>query len=565
VIYTYVLYQDYSVYMDSQNRSLPLTHANIVRPPAAETPPSSSARTPTGNGKTFGTLTPFWRDRLFEAGLILSMFLYYVVGNPDLHLLYFSHVSLLLNQLLSLPFLLIFAALCWYRLPVAIALLPLTLPFYLLQKVVIKNIAFSIAEVALATCLVIALLHFLAGNRAKLSWSQLRERIGPFLWPILAFCLFAALSVLIAYSRRLAFRAFHEEVLAPLLYLALALAYLHTRQDLRRLLVAFFGTGLLVALLGLAQYFLFRHTLIVENGAFRVHAMYGSANSIGLFFDYVLPLGLAVLLGRVAVRSRLLALVALLIMLPVLYLTDSGGAWLAIAIAFLFVAALSVRNRRLVLVGGGVLVVVVALGLLVFHSALLHYVIDRHVNAQGQSSVTKRFYLWQSAWQMIQNSLWLGYGLDNWLCHYSRNTVCLTSIHHYWITVDPITHKLTGLRDEPDLSHPHNIFLHVWVSIGIFGLLAFVAVLGLFAWLFVRVLRYLEITRVEGYKRWRWMLVGVGAGMLAALVQGLVDSAFLEQDLAFCFWMLVAALLLLRVFIGVPWRGKLAQPLVSNE
>ncbi|HYU76787.1 MAG TPA: O-antigen ligase family protein [Ktedonobacteraceae bacterium] len=552
--------------MNSQNSFLPLSNANIVGPEAAaETPPSSSSRTPTGNGKTFGTLTPFWHDRLFEVGLILSMFLYYVVGNPDLHILYLSHFSLLLNQLLSIPFLLVFAILCWYRLPSAIALLPLTLPFYLLQKVVIENTAFSIAEVTLGTCLIIALLHFLFGNRARLSWSQWKERIGPFLWPILAFCAFAAISIVIAYSRRIALRAFHEEVLAPLLYLALALAYLRTRQDLRRLLMALFGTGLLVALLGMAQYLLFKHTLILENGAFRVHAMYGSANSIGLFFDYVLPLGLAVLLGRVAVRSRLLALAALIIMFPVLYLTDSGGAWLAIAVAFLFVVALSMRNRRLVLIGGSVLVVVVALGLLVFHSAIIHYIIDRHVNAQGQSSVTKRFYLWQSAWQMIQHSPWLGYGLENWLCYYSRNTVCLTNIHHYWITVDPVTHQLTGLRDEPDLSHPHNIFLQIWVSMGIFGLLAFVAVLAFFTWLFVRILRYLEITRSERYEQWRWMLVGVGAGMLAALVQGLVDSSFLEQDLAFCFWMLTAALLLLRAFIGVPWRGRLARSVVANE
>ena len=231
---------------------------------------------------------------------------------------------------------------------------------------------------------------------------------------------------------------------------------------------------------------------------------------------------------------------------------------MAIAVAFLFVVALSLRNRRLVLIGGSVLIAAVLLGLLLFHTPIYHYVIDRHVNGQGQSSVVKRFYLWQSAWQMIQHSPWLGYGLDNWLCHYSRNTICPTNLYHYWITVDPATHQLTGLRGEPDLSHPHNIFLHVWVSIGIFGLLAFVATLALFAWLFIRILRYLDITRIEGYEGWRWMVIGVGAGMLAALVQGMVDSAFLEQDLAFCFWMLVAALLLLRALIGVPWRRKLA-------
>ncbi len=46
--------------------------------------------------------------------------------------------------------------------------------------------------------------------------------------------------------------------------------------------------------------------------------------------------------------------------------------------------------------------------------------------------------------------------------------------------------------------------------------------------------------------------------MLAALCQGLVDSSFLKQDLDFCFWMLVAVLLILRVLSGTPWRGKLS-------
>ena len=546
--------------MNSQNSSLPLPDVNSDSSETeTDTPSSSSAHTPSGSGRNFITLTPFWRERSFEIGLVLSMLLYYVVGNPNLHILYFSHLSLLLNQLISVPFLLIFGLLCWYRLPVAIALLPLSLPFYLLQKVVIKNAALSLAEVTLATCLVVAALHLILGNRGRLSWSHLRDRIGPFVWPALVFCVVAALSIIVAYSPRDALRAFHEEVLAPLLYLALALAYLRTRQDACRLLIALFGTGLLVALLGLAQYVFFKHTLMLENGAYRVHAVYGSANSIGLLFDYVLPLGLALLLARVSIQSRLLALVGLVIMLPVLYLTDSGGAWIAIAVAALFVIALSIRKRRLVLIGGLVTIVVVAVVLLAFHSAIYHYVIDRHVSADGQSSVTKRFYLWQSAWQMIQHSPWAGYGMDNWLCHYSRNTICPSNIHHYWITVDPAGH-LTGLRDEPDLSHPHNIFLHVWVSMGISGLLAFISVLALFYWLLARILRYLEIARVEGREQLRWMTVGIGAGMLAVLVQGMVDSAFLEQDLAFCFWMLVAALLLLRSLAGAPWRGKLQNP-----
>jgi putative inorganic carbon (HCO3(-)) transporter len=115
------------------------------------------------------------------------------------------------------------------------------------------------------------------------------------------------------------------------------------------------------------------------------------------------------------------------------------------------------------------------------------------------------------------------------------------------------------LQYEPTLSHPHNIFLHVWVSIGIFGLLAFIAVLVLFFWLFARILISLSKAKSESDPYLRWMTVGVGAAMLAALIQGQVDSSFLVQDLAFCFWMLVTSLLVLRVLTGTPWRGSLLQ------
>jgi O-antigen ligase len=113
------------------------------------------------------------------------------------------------------------------------------------------------------------------------------------------------------------------------------------------------------------------------------------------------------------------------------------------------------------------------------------------------------------------------------------------------------------MYDEPDLSHPHNIFLQVWVSIGLFGLLAFVAFLVLFYWLFATILRYLSQQQREDCEHWRWMTVGAAACMLAAIIQGLVDSSFLEPDLSFCFWLLVATLLIIRLQIGMPWQTLL--------
>jgi len=533
-----------------------------------------SDRPPTSTSGLLIGLTPFWHDRVIEVALVLSMALYYVTGNANLGTGRLFH----LNPLISLPFLLICAVLCWYRLPFAIALIPLSLPYYLQQKTMISHFSFSITEIALLTCVVVALSQFLLqlGNwRYYLSWRELRDRLGPFTLPIVVFLLMAGISVFIAFSQRVALRAYREEVLEPILYVFLAMYCLRTRQDVARLLIAMLISGLVVALIGIAQYFFFRSQLVLESdGIRRVHAMYGSANSIGLFFDYVLPIGLALLLVKAWTitsiwRSRWRIPGAIMICLPmllVLYLSQSRGAWVAIGVAFIFILALSIRNRKWLLVGGLIGILVLGAIVLIFQRPILNFFVAGHQNINGISTLTKRLFLWLSALRMIRDHLWFGVGMENWSCYYSQNTVCINPalVHHYWILQSPFTGAITGLQDEPTLSHPHNIFLHVWVSMGLFGLLAFIAVLVLFYWLFVRILISLQNKRTERESAMWWMTIGVGAAMLAGMIQGQVDNSFLAQDLSYCFWMLVTALLLLRVMAGTPWRGSLRQKKTPN-
>jgi len=217
-----------------------------------------STNPPVDKGKHFKGISLFWHDRLIEAGLILSMALYYVIGNTNLGSGYLFH----LNPLFSAPFLLLFAVLCWYRLPFAIALLPLTLPYYLLHKTIVSHYSFSLAEITLGVCLLVALLQLLLWrNRWQywLSWQELRGRLGPFIIPVLVFLVAAAFSIIIAYDKVVALRSFREEVFDPLLYVLLALYCLRSRQDVTRLLGALLGSGFLVALLGMVQFFFFKN------------------------------------------------------------------------------------------------------------------------------------------------------------------------------------------------------------------------------------------------------------------------------------------------------------------
>ncbi len=258
---------------------------------------------------------------------------------------------------------------------------------------------------------------------------------------------------------------------------------------------------------------------------------------------------------------RIVIGIALVPMLLVLYLSQSGGAWVAIACSTLFIVLLSLPNRKLFLLSCLGLLVVLLAGGFVFRHHIIDF-LNRHLSVNGVSTFTKRLYLWESALKMIRDRPLFGFGMDNWLCYYSANAVCnnpAMNLHHYWVLYIPGTHTFTGLSDEPTLSHPHNIFLHVWVSMGIFGLLAFIAVLALITRLIARILKTLQAVGGETRDHLRWMTVGVGAAILAGMIQGQVDSSFLAQDMAFCFWTLVAALLLLRVLSGTSWRKSPAK------
>ncbi|GHO45570.1 O-antigen ligase family protein [Ktedonospora formicarum] len=508
-------------------------------------------------------------DWLFGLGMVLSFGLYYVLGNTTLSFGLLNDPSLIPASLLpfiGLPFLLVFMVLAWFRFPLALALFPLTLPFYLeqdgahYQKVVLGSLHFSLAEIGVLALLVVAVAQVLMRRdvRARFSWRGVWEYAGPFVIPAVIFLLAACISVVFAYSRGSAQVALRKVVLFPLIYITLVLCFVRTHREVMNLLKGLLGVGLMIGIFGVIQYVFMQNTLMQEAGGVRIYTVYGNANNVGLLIDYTLPIGLAWLVAlKLSWRQRLLALAVCAPMLISLYLTHSLGSWLALAAAILFIGALSLPNRKALLIVGIVLLVAVGVFLAFEHERILSYIVGRHASQLGVGTAEKRIYLWQTAWKMIRVYPWFGVGLDNWLCHFSNNNVCQAAIYHFWIRHDPVTGYPTGLSDEPTLSHPHNIFLHVWVSIGIFGLIAFVAVLILFFWMLARILLRLRAMTLEERAPYRWLAVGVGASMVAALVQGQVDSAFLEQDLAYCFWTLCAALLILCSLSQTRWWGRL--------
>src|SRR5260370_7289632 len=136
--------------------------------------------------------------------------------------------------------------------------------------------------------------------------------------------------------------------------------------------------------------------------------MYGSANSIGLFFDYVLPIGFALMLvkTRSVFKTRWLRIFALALCIPlllVLYLSQSLGAWVAISVAALFIVALSLRTRKAALVSALVFVIALGAVLLIFRDPIIAFLLEHHISSFGLRTLTNRLYLCQSPLRLFDH------------------------------------------------------------------------------------------------------------------------------------------------------------------
>ena len=499
---------------------------------------------------------------LLPGGYIIALAGYYLTPWPALAWLWLA----------------LLAALTWRSPRVALALLPLSFPFWFVPKRVYGHLYFPLSEILLAVIVAVAMARaarrvFLLSSRERGPGSAVARawlaRVGP-LAALGGALLFVGMTLGLLIARRPhdALRAWRWEAVEPLVYLALAVWYLRGPRWARMTLWALVGSGLIVATLATAQ-ILGAHVTFTpvgsgerlvaylppSSGPYRATAIiYGSANSAGAWLERAAPVALAIaLLGRgLARRERLLAGAATLALLPALFWTDSRGAWLGAAaglglVALAWLAPLAVRAwegyaaadilvyrvwRWPVLVAA---VAAVAL-LWTAGSSLWGEALLRIATAGHTDTGAVRLLLWQSALHMIRDHPLLGVGPDQFLYYYDP---AYTS-HPYLIS--RVNGHATIAVYQPDLAHPHNLILDLWLSAGLLGLIGYALVVVALVHRGWRLWR-----RASGAAgataAWRRIaVVGVLGALLATLTHGMVDSAYFQPDLALAFWWGVAAL-----------------------
>jgi O-antigen ligase len=256
-----------------------------------------------------------------------------------------------------------------------------------------------------------------------------------------------------------------------------------------------------VAMVGLVQYALGRNLVAAEGGLARLQSVYFSPNNVGLYLGRVWPLLLAVAVwGRRRVFCALalvpvtLALVlsfsrgALLLGIPAALLVvcwRAGGRWRWAALAFVVIALLALIPLLRVPRFGSLLDL-------------------------QQGSTFFRLELWNSSLALIREHPWFGVGPGNFEVAYRTRYI------------------LPSAWAEPNLEHPHSIYLDHWTRLGLPGLLALVA---------IQVAFWRTIRRWNGPEA---LTLGFVGSMATLLAHGLVDNTVFFPDLAVTFFLTLA-------------------------
>jgi O-antigen ligase len=335
-------------------------------------------------------------------------------------------------------------------------------------------------------------------------------------------------------------RTYRWVIIEPVLLYFLLTDIITSKRGLMRVLDFFVAAGVFVALLGLWQFVGSSNTLNVE-GVSRVLGVYRHPNNLALYLGRVAPFAACAALFLPWGWRKALYGVACLPLFATFLLTYSRGAWVAVAAAVVLAVTIGLRwplgwvrtrttplFRRwlLAIVGVGIIA-----GMTV--TVLFPSLPDRIFNP---SSGLKRIDIWVSALKMGRDHPFFGIGLDQFLNRYQAKDPYGLN----WLYIQP--------QQEAELftSHPHNIVLDWWLSLGIMGLF----VLTWLLWRYYReAIMLAKWTAQEGASDplLRAIAVGLVASMTAFLVHGLVDNSYFLMDLALIFWLSCGALQLSRM------------------
>ncbi|MFA5927102.1 MAG: O-antigen ligase family protein [Patescibacteria group bacterium] len=369
-------------------------------------------------------------------------------------------------------------------------------PFYFFRFDLL-GVPTNIFEVAIFAAILAAIVDLVAKKR-RVNWGGI--------WPYLLL-VSVLVGAIISEDKTRAAGIAKGWFIAPILLYWLMINF-GNKSSIRKIVLAQFFAMIVIALWAILQRFEVVGLLFYQKGdpSFlqylgdtpRSFGPFESPNYLAMYLVPTIFISLSTLTFIRPIGQRLILASGLIIAIIALLLSGSRGGVIALALALLVLLVIIIGRR----LGKQASLLIAAL-----IAALSLFSIWKIAPAQDQA----RIEIYAYSVEMIQSHPFAGIGLGSF-----RDEITKLSVGNPTF----IEHGL------PFALHPHNLYLAIWLNLGLSGLLVF----GLLLWGFLRKAR-----SDNG---------GVGLfallAMVAILAHGLVDTTYFKNDLAALFWLIYA-------------------------
>lgn len=360
---------------------------------------------------------------------------------------------------------------------------------------------------------VAVLLAFLSTFYFMLSTKR-RFRFGP-LWPYL-FLAIALVAVFIAPDKEKALGIWKGWFLVPFaLYWTILQNF--KRENIGNLLPPLLLSSSIVTLLAILQHYEVLSTLFYQNGdsSFMQYLeqkrIFGISESPNYLSMYLVPVIFLLAPLQKNKSVRLLVFVFVILSSWVVLLTSSRAGFLALAVGLIAVLFLTLYFNKNFPRFVKNIILCIAL-VLVFCGTV--FVASQFSSHFARTTDQDRLKIYHYSGELLKQNYFLGIGLGA----YPEKIKTITQDDPYFQSVVL-----------PYALHPHNLYLALWLNLGLLGILSFISLIVLF---FKNIWHRLE----DGDP----VAISLLVAILTILVHGIFDTTYFKNDLSAILWLILA-------------------------
>jgi len=321
-------------------------------------------------------------------------------------------------------------------------------------------------------------------------------------------------------------------IVAPVIYLLLILANVKGTKDVYKVLDGYAFSAIVLSLWAIYE---------ASSGHYitpdaRASGPFENANYLALFIAPALLYLIFKVREMFQGRARAIsigAFCACLVLLVALIASKSYAAMIALAVAAIFY--FGVEYKSSFASRGGklfswkwVFIIFVFVGILllaVFFSDPSKWMAMFQFGERNSSSV--RLEVYSIAWGLIKGNWISGIGMGQFPALYQVNaTAILGHVPYEW-----------------NMLHPHNLYLAMWLNLGIVGLVSFIYIIAATVSRFLVGFKGVLDEKLFGTLKLRLILFAM---LLIVLIHGLFDTPFFKNDLALLFWVIIGSIYVCR-------------------